>query len=311
MQSFESRLIAAVKRKRKAAGLSIRALSSEVGVSFSSLARIERGEGEPDNNTRIRLLEWLGSDAEREGLVFDRVVLVHFRASKNVQSATVKSLLRAAECIKEKLGPEERTLEPLTAGDEGPIPHYSKDELERMAEDFRKDLGLKADEALDSLKVNVEGVTVTGVSHTPCLDRATVSRLTGNSCDEWSAMSVPLNAVCDKWTILLNDCHTPERQRVTVLEEFWHILLEHKLTKVARIADSYGRTYDPIEEHDAYYLASASLLPKGAIFEAVAKGKSSKEIAQIFGTSPELADYRLKRLGLWKAHVKKRVELTT
>ncbi|MEI9927845.1 MAG: helix-turn-helix transcriptional regulator [Sphingomonas sp.] len=64
MSSFEKQLIDAVRRKREAQGLSLRALASEVGVSFSTLARIERGDGQPDNNSRIRLIEWLGEDAE-------------------------------------------------------------------------------------------------------------------------------------------------------------------------------------------------------------------------------------------------------
>jgi Zn-dependent peptidase ImmA (M78 family) len=96
-----------------------------------------------------------------------------------------------------------------------------------------------------------------------------------------------------------------------VLEEYWHILLGHKLTKIARIAEAYGRTYDKAEEHDAYYLAAATLLPKAAIIEAVKAKQGSAEIAQRFGTSTELVDYRIKRLGLWRDHVGKKVALTS
>src|SRR5947207_2831604 len=56
--------------------------------------------------------------------------------------------------------------------------------------------------------------------------------------------------------------HPTSAKSFTVLEELWHILLGHKLTKIARVAEAYGRTYDTTEEHDAYYLASATLLPK-------------------------------------------------
>src|SRR5438045_5850249 len=100
MDSFEKRLVETVRRKREAEGLSIRALSSLVGVSFSTLARIERGDGLPDNNSKIRLLEWLGTDAEEAGLTFENVAFVHFRAAKNVRSSTVQALLRAADCIR-------------------------------------------------------------------------------------------------------------------------------------------------------------------------------------------------------------------
>lgn len=79
--------------------------------------------------------------------------------------------------------------------------------------------------------------------------------------------------------------------------------------RVARVADSYGRTYDKTEEHDAYYLASACLLPKRAILKEVERKRSSDQIAQAFGTSSELVDYRLKRLGLWRDHLAKRIVL--
>jgi Zn-dependent peptidase ImmA (M78 family) len=122
-------------------------------------------------------------------------------------------------------------------------------------------------------------------------------------------MSVPLDPKSEIWAVLLNDSHTVERQRVTVLEEFWHILLGHKLTKIARVAEAFGRTYDKAEEHDAYYLAAATLLPKAAVTKAVMKHRPSNQIAMDFGTSAELVDYRIKRLGLWRKHTGKKVTL--
>jgi transcriptional regulator with XRE-family HTH domain len=312
MATFEEKLISAVRRKREIEGLSIRALAAEVQISFSSLARIERGEGQPDNNSKIRLLEWLGPDAEQAGLNFDNVAFVHFRAGKNIRSGTVKSLLRAADCLRAELTDADVQTEQAES-DELPTSagiSLSKEELEQTAEKFRKDLGLKRDEPLDSLKLEVDGVTVVRVSETNCLSRDIIKRLRAEAVGEWSAMSVPLDSAHERWAVLLNDGHTIERQRVTVLEEFWHILLGHKLTKIARIAEAYGRTYDKAEEHDAYYLASATLLPKDAVTEAVSQKMPSDQIARGFGTSPELVDYRIKRLGLWRDHLGKEVKLT-
>lgn len=308
MKSFEARLIEAVRRKREAEGLSIRALSVVVGVSFSTLARIERGEGEPDNNSKIRLLEWLGADADEAGLSFENVAFVHFRAGKNARSQTVQALLTAAECIKRSRPQEDVSAQLSRSTDHEPV-SVSKEELERTAEQFRRDLNLTDDQALDSLKLDVDGVELLRVTDTDCIDGGMLRRLITDACDEWSAMSVPLDEVQDQWVVLLNDCHTIERQRVTVLEEIWHILLGHKLVKIAKIADAYGRTYDTAEEHDAYYLASATLLPRSAIIKAVEARDSSAGIAKRFGTSPELVEYRIKRLGLWRDYVGKRVVL--
>jgi len=310
MPTFEERLVRAVKRKRKAKGLSIRALSGVVGISFSTLARIERGAGEPDNNSKIRLLEWLGPDADEAGLTFDNVAFVHFRAGKNARSATVQTLLAAAECIRRANTGEEPEGPTARAADHAPV-SLSKEELEATAEQFRKDLKLKKDAPLDSLRLDVEGVELIKLTQTNCLDAITVKRLRTEACDEWSAMSVPLNENQDQWAVLLNDCHTVERQRVTLLEEIWHILLGHKLVKIAKVAGSYGRTYDAAEEHDAYYLAAATLLPRNAILKAVGDGETSDDIAERFGTSPELVEYRIKRLGLWRDHVGRRVALAS
>jgi Zn-dependent peptidase ImmA (M78 family) len=313
MKNFEAQLITAIRKKREAEGLSIRGLSAVVGISFSTLARIERGEGLPDNNSKIRLLEWLGEKAEEAGLKFDNVAFVHFRAAKNVQSTTVQALLRAADTVRRQeladadRDGDDRQLSKSVSTDDAVVA-LSKEELEKAAEKFRKDLGLSDDLPLDSLKLEIEDIHVHKVTQTDHFDASLVRKLRTAS-DEWSAMSVPLDVSGDKWAVLLNDSHNIERQRVTILEEYWHILLGHKLTKIARVAEAYGRTYDKVEEHDAYYLASASLLPRAAITKAVKAKQSSQDIAKAFGTSAELVDYRIKRLGLWRDHVGKKVAL--
>lgn len=310
MGNFEERLIKAVIEKRNRLGLSIRALSVQVGISFSTLARLERGDGLPDNNSKIRLLEWLGDDAQELGLDFERAAFVHFRAMKNVQSGTVQALLKAADCLKDEFGTDDSDIYASTSSiGEEPYPELSKDQLEAIASRFRRDLEIGTEDPLDSLQVNVEGVRVVKLKDSVCFDARTVRKLRHEACNEWSAMSVPLDRAMTSWVVLLNDCHTVERQRVTLLEEYWHILMGHKLTKVARISEAYGRTYDQAEEHDAYYLASASLLPREAVQDAVSKGRSAADIAKRFGTSPELVEYRIKRLGLWREHVGKKVAL--
>lgn len=311
MDTFETKLVRAFSRKRERLGLSLRAVSGQTGISFSTLARIERGAGLPDNNSKIRLLEWLGPDADDAGLTFESVAFVHFRAMKNVQSGTVNSLLRAAACLKEHYGevtdPGVEISGPIVETE--PYPELSKDQLEAIVVKFRADLKLGTMDSIDSLQIDVEGVRVVKLTESDCFDGRTLRKLREDACSEWSAMSVPLDQNMEKWAVLLNDCHTPERQRVTLLEEYWHILMGHKLTKVARVAEVYGRTYDKAEEHDAYYLASATLLPKKAVQTAVGKGQTSVEIARRFGTSAELVEYRIKRLGLWREHVGKKVAL--
>lgn len=58
----EARLSDRVLAKRLAERLSHRQLSRLVGVSFSTLARVERGDGEYGEESERRLREWLGDD---------------------------------------------------------------------------------------------------------------------------------------------------------------------------------------------------------------------------------------------------------
>lgn len=122
-------------------------------------------------------------------------------------------------------------------------------------------------------------------------------------------MSVPLDINHETWAILLNDCHTVQRQKVTLLEEYWHIILGHRLTRITKIGNAFGRSYDTAEEHDAYYLAAATLLPKPAMIKYVHDSKNSEFIAKRFGVSSQLVDYRLKRLGLWHVYMFSRVSM--
>lgn len=51
-----------IQQARLARGLSIRGLADQVGVSFSVMARYERGEGSPSPHTRLKLQAWLNGN---------------------------------------------------------------------------------------------------------------------------------------------------------------------------------------------------------------------------------------------------------
>ncbi len=297
------KLVFAMKSKREEEGLSIRKLAPMIGVSFSGLARVERGEGRPDHNTAVRILNWLGDDAERYGVKMEEVALVHFRAAKNASSKAVEHLLQIAKDLKRSRSTDLLS-DSSTPNDQPSFSSpdnkgLSKSEMEAKAQEIRELVGIKPDEPLPALKIKITGVEVVKISDLEDVYPDEVNYLCNEGSSDWSAMSVPLDIEEQNWVVLRNDTHTPERQAVTYLEECWHILLGHKLTKVAKIAGSYGRTYESTEEHDAFYLASATLLPADEVREFVTKGKSAAEIGAHFGTSPELAEYRIKRLGLW------------
>jgi transcriptional regulator with XRE-family HTH domain len=307
-------LVNLLKIKREAEGLSLRGLSSIIGVSFSSLARIERGEGQPDNNSMIRILEWLGQDGKDADLTFEDVALVHFRANKNIQSRTVGCLMKIAEMLKLASGVQAYRQLPTYREEtftNSALPDtlsLSKADMEERALNLREQVGVGPDAPLDALDIEIEGVNVLVPSEIVGLDQKCLDHLYGAGAGEWSAMSVPLDEVGDAWAIVRNDQHSMVRQKVTYLEECWHILQGHRLTKIAKISESYGRTYDSDEENEAYYLAGATLVPGSAVVTAVNAGKADL-LAATFDVSQQLIEYRIKRLGLWSTYKGKAVTI--
>lgn len=57
---FGDRLLAARSRM----GMSLRQLGAQLGVSFSTLARIERGDGAPSSHTRLLVEQWIDPEGE-------------------------------------------------------------------------------------------------------------------------------------------------------------------------------------------------------------------------------------------------------
>lgn len=184
---------------------------------------------------------------------------------------------------------------------------FSNFELENIANNFRKKLGIKDSDAFDPLTVEISGIDIIEPSDLD-LPKDVFKQLQ-NASANWSAMSVPIDHDQNRWVILLNSLHEPQRKRVSLLEELWHILLGHKLTTIVKIADCYGRTFEEDSEHDAYYLASATLLPKISVQNMIKKKKTAIEVSEEFGISKELVEYRIKRLGLWNDYLGRDVKI--
>ena len=100
----------AIRRKREEAGLSLRDVADETGVSASTLSRIENGTGKPDADNIARLTAWLNVPVERimsaradgvdevHPVVYfpqestPEIVQAHLRADRNLTPDTAKAL---------------------------------------------------------------------------------------------------------------------------------------------------------------------------------------------------------------------------
>jgi len=185
----------------------------------------------------------------------------------------------------------------------------SSRDLEANALSFRKQLNLSEDEPLDPLKLKISGVQIVTVDQIDGVCDQTRKHLSEVAHDQWSAMSVPLDDDHSSWLIVVNHAHDPRRQRVSVAEELWHIFQGDELTEIVKVGPVYGRNFKKEEEDSAFYLAAASLLPQGIIKKLVTSNETAEKIAEKFGVSKELVEYRIKRLGLWNRYKKREIKL--
>jgi len=116
----------------------------------------------------------------------------------------------------------------------------------------------------------------------------------------WSAVTVPIPGVGN--VIILNDTHATTRQNATLMEEFFHIVLRHKPSKIKPCPHTglMRREFDSSMEEEAYWSAAAALVPYGALRCMVEQGHTISGIATYFEVSVDLVEFRLKVTKLWR-----------
>ena len=116
----------------------------------------------------------------------------------------------------------------------------------------------------------------------------------------WSGMGIPLEN--GKALIIMNPNQMHGRYNVTLMEEIAHLYYGHEPTKID--FKNFQRNYNEKAEKEAYWTASAVLLPAQAIKKAVWRNQAGGEIADYYGTSSELVEFRIKTLNMWSDYSK-------
>jgi len=120
-----------------------------------------------------------------------------------------------------------------------------------------------------------------------------LDHLRADGASRWSGMALPLpNGIT---LVLYNDSHPRTRIRATLMEEFFHLWLEHPPSLIRVYQDGEGeRIYDPAIEDEAYACGAAALVPYQALRSMVHAGKPVEVIAEHFEVSRELVLFRAK-----------------
>jgi hypothetical protein len=180
-------------------------------------------------------------------------------------------------------------------------PNPTQWDAERNGMAFRSRFGVRPEEPLKpfSRKVPSAILVQTRQELGEHVDEALLVVLFGVHHKKWSAMTIPCEGA---FVIIMNETHSRTRQNATLMEEFFHIILQHKPSRVGTCPHTglVRREFDPIIEKEAYHSAAAALVPYSAMQAMVASGAASADIADHFEVSRDLTSFRLKTCKLYR-----------
>lgn len=280
-----------LKRARAAAGLSMKALGDQVGVSSNMIKKYEHNDSMPSSTVLIKLSKALGVRSE----YFFRPVKVSLAGVeyRKRASTSVASLKRIEADV---LDQAERWQELANLWPEFPLSGFSGvkglpdtigslDQLEQVAESVRDawNLGLNPlPDLIDLLESQGILVIITEVDVSAKFDglQATVA-------------GQPLIVVSSQWA--------GDRQRFTLAHELGHLLLSDRL----------GNGLD--EEKACNRFASAFLMPAESVRQHLGTKRHNIEVRELyllkheFGLSMQGCLYRLGDLGIIEERIRKRL----
>jgi IrrE N-terminal-like domain len=173
-------------------------------------------------------------------------------------------------------------------------PNPNQWENEHNALDLREVLGLPLDVALEHgcvfdilprVSVHPHGVI-------PAADVFLEHFRSGRS-SAWSGMAITTPDGDE--LIFYNDAHPLNRIRSTLMEEFFHIWLEHPRSTLRLFSeDGSWRSYDARIEQEAYGSGAAALVPYSPLREMVMTNVPTAKIARHFKVSEDLIVFRTK-----------------
>lgn len=98
--------------------------------------------------------------------------------------------------------------------------------------------------------------------------------------------------------VLYNGNNSPARQQSDIMHELAHILCGHRGDCLQLNSDISLRVHNAAHEQEAKWLGAALQIPETGIFGHVKAGRTSQEIAEIYGASLQMVNFRRNTLGI-------------
>ena len=182
-----------------------------------------------------------------------------------------------------------------------------KSEAERLAEKYRKELGIHPCGALCAFAL-AEHLSIPVHSATDILKEVQyIDLLSGQNGmpNEWSALTMP--TAQGHQIIIYNPYHSTARQQSDIMHEIAHVICKH-----TRSQSKYDfeipmgmHEYDEVQEEEAKCLGSTLQLAKPCLLWARKRSMTTDEVALHFIASTEMVQYRTNMLGLNSIYNKK------
>lgn len=176
-------------------------------------------------------------------------------------------------------------------------------QAERKATKLRQLLGLEVHEPFDPFQLASKlQVAVVNPRDIPNISATSLSCVLREDHAAWSAGTVRL--ADGGVVVILNPTHSRLRNKSTLMEEICHVILGHEPTKISVIdaANIAFRSWDKVQEEEAYRVGSAALVPYEALRGMIYASLTIPQIAKHFHVTQDLVEFRIKVNGLWKKY---------
>ena len=191
--------------------------------------------------------------------------------------------------------PRSRYVRRKPRGGKGLIPPNPKQwENEHNGLDLRDELGLDPIDVLSPEEAYglLENVTLMPHGGIPAAAEH-LDHFRRDGSTAWSGMSVLLPD--GREVVVFNDSHSPRRIRATLMEEFFHIRLNHPRSRLRLHGDGApSRSFNGAVERQAYGSGAAALVPYAGLRSLTDTGATAWDIAQHYRVSRDLVLFRAK-----------------
>lgn len=163
---------------------------------------------------------------------------------------------------------------------------------------LRRDMGLPPHAPLEPNRLAKHlGVRLCTPRDIPGVPKQVVEQLLERDPWGWSAVSLIVNGSA---LVIFNPRHSQGRQASDIAHELAHLILDHDPGKLVMSQDGrmIMRSYHQKQEDEANWLAWALLLPREALVQSVRSKLLAPDIAENYGVSEKLVNFRLDMTGV-------------